>query len=189
MHPTTPPAAAAAASTVAAPVARVPPGELRIESLHYRDFDLSEGMLITHDFSWEDHGYALVAKFFPAGAPVLDRQFRTAFALTYERFSSTGEHVDTEPFRTAVRMYVQRLFGVRNDHYDYAMVNRFITIATMSFMKKVVCAPETISAADFAGFCALFRSDEKVHIVLLAAESRRQAALLWGLHAVMLAQQ
>lgn len=163
---------------------RLPPTELRIESLRYRDFDTSEPMLITHDFSWEEHGFDLVARFFPAAAPVLDKQFKIAFDLTYNVFSGTGEYVNTEPFRTAIKMYVLRLFGVRNDHYDYAMVNKFMTIATKTFVKKVVCAPETVTANDFANFSFLFSDDEKVHIILLASEARRQAALLWGLNAV-----
>jgi len=74
---------------------------------------------------------------------------------------------------------------VRNDHYDYRLVNKFMTIATKTFVKKVVCAPETVSRADFESFSGLFSVDEKVHIVLLAAEARRQAALLWGLAAVL----
>jgi hypothetical protein len=163
---------------------RLPPTELRIETLRYRDFDTSEPMLITHDFSWEEHGFDLVARFFPAAAPVLDKQFKIAFDLTYNVFSGTGEYVNTEPFRTAIKMYVLRLFGVRNDHYDYAMVNKFMTIATKTFVKKVVCAPETVTANDFANFSFLFSDDEKVHIILLASEARRQAALLWGLNAV-----
>ena len=35
---------------------------------------------------------------------------------------SQEEEVDTEPVRTAIWYYVQRLFGVRNDHYDYVKV-------------------------------------------------------------------
>ena len=137
-----------------------------------------------------DHGYALVARFYPAAAPALDATFRTAFSLTYNRLSAAaGERVDTEPFRTAVRMYVQRLFGVRNDHYDYRLVNRFMTIAAKTFVKKVVCAPETVSREDFERFSELFSVDEKVHVVLIAAEARHQAALLWGLAAVMRAME
>jgi sestrin 1/3 len=115
---------AAAAAAVAAAVASTPSDDLRIETLRYRDFDTSEGMLITHDFSWEEHGFPLVARFCPSAAPALDRQFRVAFNLTYNKFSATGESVDTGPFRTAVWYYIQRLYGVRNDHYDYAMVNK-----------------------------------------------------------------
>jgi hypothetical protein len=62
---------------------------------------------------------------------------------------------------------------------------RFMTIGTKAFAKKVACAPETISAADFETFTTLFGADEKVHIAMLASEARRQAALLYGLAAVM----
>ncbi len=97
-----------------------------IESLRYRDFDTREGMFVTHDFSWEEHGYTLVSRFFAPAAPVLDRHFKLTLALTYSKFSKTGENVNTEPFRTAIWYYIQRLYGIRNDHYDYAMVNKFM---------------------------------------------------------------
>ncbi len=60
-----------------------------------------------------------------------------------------------------------------------------MTIGTKTFAKKAACAPETLTAADFESFAGLFTPDEKVHIVLLAAEARKQAALLYGLSAVM----
>lgn len=105
------------------------------------------------------------------------------YALTYNKLS-TQDDVNTEPFRTAIWYYIQRLYGVRNDHYDYARVNRFMTIATKAFAKKVACYPETITGYDLDSFTTMFTPDEKVHIVMLATEARRQAALLYGLHAV-----
>jgi hypothetical protein len=58
----------------------------------------------------------------PAAAPVLDKQFHLTFSLTYRTFGGRDRDVNTEPFRSAVWFYVQRLYGVRNDHYDYALV-------------------------------------------------------------------
>lgn len=59
-----------------------------------------------------------------AAAPVLDDEFKVAFNLTYNTFGGdqgdTG--VDTEPFRTAIWYYIQRLYGICNDHYDYKQV-------------------------------------------------------------------
>lgn len=60
-----------------------------------------------------------------------------------------------------------------------------MTIGTKAFAKKVACAPETMTSADFESFTTLFTPDEKVHVVMLASEARRQAALLYGLAAVM----
>jgi len=118
---------------------------------------------------------------------VLDDEFKVAFNLTYNTFGGdqgdTG--VDTEPFRTAIWYYIQRLYGICNDHYDYKQVNAFMTIATKGFAKKTACYPEIITQLDFDTFTTTFTADEKVHIVMLAAEARRQAALLYGLRAIM----
>lgn len=73
---------------------------------------------------------------------------------------------------------------MRNDHYDYACVNRYLTIAVKTFVKKASCYPESLTAYDLASFTATFTADEKVHIVMLAAEARRQAAMLYGLAAI-----
>ena len=81
-------------------------------------------MFLTHDFSWEEHAFALLQRFFPAAAPLLDDLSRTAFNLTYRTFGETTHDINTAPFRNAVWFYTQRLFGVRNDHYDYSMVRQ-----------------------------------------------------------------
>jgi hypothetical protein len=80
---------------------------------------------------------------------------------------------------------VQRFYVVRNDHYNYREVNAFVPIATKGFCKKVACYPEIISESDFREFTSKFKPDEKVHVIMLAAEARRQACLLYGLRAVM----
>lgn len=53
-----------------------------------------------------------------------------------------------------------------------------------TFVKKCACYPELISASDFSSFSFLC-VDEKIHIVFLVAEARRQAVLLFALRAVM----
>jgi sestrin len=61
----------------------------------------------------------------------------------------------------------------------------FLTHALKTFVKKIVCAPETVTKADFELSGYNFKPDEKAHIVLLAIEARRQASLLYALHSVM----
>lgn len=173
---------------------------------------------------------------------MLDRQFHLTFNLTYRTFGGHDRDVNTEPFRSAIWYYTQRLYGVRNDHYDYSLVrvlvqlllllllafalelaffltrgctdrrfnacacssyddhsasvlprcspallqvNKLLPIPTKTFLKKVACFPEIITAADFHGFTTTFTADERVHIVMLVCEARRQAGLLYALRAVM----
>jgi hypothetical protein len=79
------------------------------------------------------------------------------------------------------------MYGMIAADFDYRQVNVFLSRPLKSFIKRVVCFPDTITLADFQeglGSFA-FRPSEKLHIILLASEGRRQACLLYGLHAVM----
>lgn len=153
--------------------------------LAYKDFQTTETQVLkTQDYSWEDHGYALVSRFFPAAAPMLDDQFALTYNLTYNTFSSK-EGIDTQPFRRAVWYYVHRVFGICNDDYDYREVNVFLPRAVKEYVKKAVCFPNLVTEEDFKTFSVVFRPDEKCHILLLALEARKQACLLYGLRAVM----
>lgn len=162
--------------------APVPPPD--IAGLTYRDFDVTQEHLVTHDFSWEVEAFGLLQRYFPAAAAALDRETSCAFCLTYRTFGRTDRDIDTEPFRNAIWYYCQRLFGVRDDVYDYSTVNKLLPIPIKTFVKQVACYPNLITALDFATFTQTFSVSEKTHIVLLIVEARRQAALLWALRAV-----
>ena len=78
-------------------------------------------------------------------------------------------------------------------------VNVFLDkIRTKKYVKKIACYPGTSSTAfeqiivnrdhhksDFRDLGYELTPDEKVHVALLAVESSKQSALLYGLHAVM----
>lgn len=49
----------------------------------------------------------------------------------------------------------------------------------------MACLPESVTPYDFTNFTTTFQPDEKVHIAMLASTARLQAALLYGLRAVM----
>ena len=56
-------------------------------------------------------------------APKLEEKFNLTQQLTYQ---TMGEHegVDTSAYRMAIWNYIQALFGIRHDDYDYAQVER-----------------------------------------------------------------
>lgn len=57
---------------------------------------------------------------------ILDSKFRLIKDLTY---MSIGKYtsVDTTMFRRAIQNYIQCLFGIRHDDYDYAQINELLT--------------------------------------------------------------
>jgi sestrin len=148
--------------------------------LQYEDFDVKSKdytIFRSSDFNWKDHGFALVSRFLGDVAPLLDEQFDLIYFLTYNTFSSKTD-IDTQPMRGAVWHYVQRVFGMCNDDYDYREVNTFVNRPIKMYVKKSACFPETVTARDFASFSSLLKDSEKCHISLLAIEARKQVHYL-----------
>ena len=91
--------------------------------------------------------------------------------------------MDTAPYRNAVWFYVGKLYGVVNDEYDYRNVNVFLAPKTKNFIKLTACRPGVVGYRDFLHSSGL-SLEEKAHVALLTIESRKQAALLFGLRAI-----
>ena len=74
------------------------------------------------DFNWDEEGYSMISQFNDDIAQLLDDKFRTIYNLTYR---TMGKHssIDTSLFRRASWNYIQCLWGIRHDDYDYAEVN------------------------------------------------------------------
>lgn len=136
-----------------------------------------------HDYSWEDEGYSLVSQLYAEMAEHMDGKFRLARSLTYQ---TMGQYlgVDTSPFRTALWNYVQSLFGIRHDDYDYSQINSLLRRPTKELVKTVCCSPHKCTEALRAGVMTEFLHSERVHVILLVSEARQQSELLYFLRAV-----
>eukprot|EP00741_Cyanophora_paradoxa_P016244 tig00000197_g15683.t1 len=135
------------------------------------------------ELCWAAHGYAMVNRFYPGVAPLLDREFKVTLESTDNSFACAPD-VDTRPFRSAVWYYVHLIMGHSNDDFDYHQVNVILNRALKRYVKKAVTLPENLSRHDFVNFGYEMPAKEKVHVILLAAQARREAALLHALHAV-----
>eukprot|EP01132_Coremiostelium_polycephalum_P005596 gene5596-6964_t len=149
--------------------------------LSHKDFDVSSReytIFSAQEYSWKEHGYELVSRFFPDAAPLLDEEFSFVYTMTYYKFNNSTD-IDTLPFRRAVWYYVQRVKGMCHDDYNYQEVNMFLSISLKNYVKKAVCFPDTITRQDFAKLGYHLKPDEKCHLALLAVCSHKQAALLY----------
>ena len=77
------------------------------------------------DFTWDEEGYSTIARFDEDTAECLDDKFRTIYNLTY---GTMGSHtsIDTSLFRRASWNYIQCVWGIRHDDYDYHEVNELL---------------------------------------------------------------
>eukprot|EP00750_Incisomonas_marina_P013668 INCI17517.7.p3 GENE.INCI17517.7~~INCI17517.7.p3 ORF type:complete len:162 (-),score=20.02 INCI17517.7:1190-1675(-) len=141
-------------------------------------------ILRVQDFSWHDHCCAFLQRYLPNAAEPLDDQFATIYELTYLTLGHSSD-VDTEPFRQAVWHYTQSLLGVRNDDYDYRIVNKVLAREMKSFIRKVVFFPYTVTADDVRACSSELLDAEKCHVVLLCTNARVQASLMYALRAII----
>lgn len=70
--------------------------------------------------------------------------------------------VDTSVFRRAVWYYIQTLFGIRHDDYDYIVINKLLERNLKAYMKMVTCYPERIAKRDYDSCMQDFKHSEKV---------------------------
>ena len=151
--------------------------DFNVKSADYRVFRLQ-------DFSWEEQGFSLINRFYPGVGELLDDLFTETFNLTDYMLFDSG-NVDTSPFRQAVWYYVLRLKGMCHDDYEYSQVNACLNVTLKKYIKKVACYPELVTRIEYANLGIELFDAEKAHINYLIMESRRQAELLYVLHAIM----
>lgn len=77
------------------------------------------------DYSWDDHAFSLVNRLYNDVGHLLDFKFRAAYNLTYFTMADKT-NVDTSRFRRGIWNYIQCIYGIRHDDYDYGEVNQVI---------------------------------------------------------------
>lgn len=136
------------------------------------------------DYSWDDHGYSLVNRLYNDVGFYLDEKFRAAYNLTYYTIAGRT-NVDTSKFRRAIWNYIQCIYGIRHDDYDYGEVNQLLDRSLKMFIKTACCFPERITKPDYDSVLVELQHSEKVHVNLMILEARNQAELLYALREIM----
>lgn len=153
------------------------------------DFDIRTkdySVLRTHEFSWGDQCFSTLNRYYPGIAELFDDEFNEIKNLTYE-FMGNDQNVDTFKFRWAIFTYVLRIKGIINDEYMYKEVNQYLQRPVKAYVKTIVCYPQLSTKFQWRNFIeSRIQDSERVHINLLAMAARKQAELLYGVHALSL---
>lgn len=136
------------------------------------------------DYSWDCHAFSLVSRLYNDVGFVLDDKFRAAYNLTYFTMADKT-NVDTSKFRRAIWNYIQCIYGIRHDDYDYGEVNQLLERSLKMFIKTACCFPERITKKDYDSILTELKLSEKVHVNLMILEARNQAELLYALREIM----
>ncbi|RXG70766.1 Sestrin-like protein [Armadillidium vulgare] len=162
------------------------PEEQKVQSFEFLKNQTAEvyDYPITIDCSWEEHGFSLLSELYHEVGEILDDKFKTAYNLTYYTCGNKT-HVDTYPFRRGVWNYLQCLYGIRHDYYDYRQVNKLLEANLKTFLKMVSCFPERLLPSEHSPpLMKGFLQSEKLHVVILVVEAKLQAELLYALRSI-----
>ncbi|XP_075587165.1 sestrin isoform X2 [Dermatophagoides farinae] len=136
------------------------------------------------DYQWDDQGYSLSNYLYPDVASFLDEKFKVGYNLTYYTLGPKT-NIDTSPFRRAVWNYIQSIYGIRHDDYNYREVNILLERQLKCYIKHLACFPQLTSRHDFRSVMKGFRASEKVHVIIMVAEARLQAEILYAMRTLM----
>ncbi|KAL0097081.1 PA26 p53-induced protein-domain-containing protein [Phycomyces blakesleeanus] len=141
------------------------------------------GEFMLGEYCWEDHGCDLVNHFLPGIGDDLDDEFNEALSITdWSIFHPVADGaVDTSPLRHAIWFYVQKLYGVTKEDYNYPDIALYLNTRTKEYIRKVCYEPHLIQRMDWNSIGISFRPEEKCHMNLLIASAKKQALLCYGL--------
>jgi len=118
------------------------------------------------DYSWDEHGFTVLSRFYSDISLLLDDKFRLAANMTYNCMGEK-QGVDTSTFRRAVWNYIQCIYGIRHDDYDYGEINQLLERSLKAFIKTACCFPAKLSSNSINKVMTDFEFPEKVHVIIM----------------------
>lgn len=135
------------------------------------------------EFRLTDQAYFVLEKMAPEVSESIWNRIRLATVMTYD-YVGQDSGVETGPLRRAIWNYVQRVYGLQYDDYDYTDINKFLKINTKKYIKKIACFPETVTRQDWENIELDLTYDEMIHLNILICEARFETELLYMLYAI-----
>lgn len=125
----------------------------------------------------------MISRFYDEIAQLLDDKFTLAYNMTYRTMGRLTA-IDTSMFRRATWNYIQCLYGIRWDDYDYSRVNVLLHRSLKKYIKTAACYPNRCTPEEYTSIMQDFLPSEKIHVCLLVAEAKFQSELLYALRAI-----
>ena len=137
----------------------------------YKDFDQRTFDYESYlDFNWNDQAIHILKEIVPKMINVLHDETEFAFEMTSNTLGDAFKHIDTKQIRLAIWCYIEKIYGLERETYDYHIVNKLLDKDSKTFIKYSVCFPEQLDKSILTQLA--FTKDEIIHIILLANASR-----------------
>ena len=165
------------------------PNELQLTNINSNKF--REGNCLTYvnfqeqkykfvfsvEFSFETIATCVLSEYCPEEIKNLRKEYDYLYEMTSHHLGKHKVEYSLEYYRWAIVTYVEKLFGLWDEAFDYSKTNRLMSKAIKTNIKNATCFPESVD------FSMLSNDDfswqDLLHIVLLATVSKQRAQLTY----------
>lgn len=141
-----------------------------------------EGEIRIQDYSWDEHGYSVLSTFYQDLAVILDDKFRNV-----KYFTNKSENSNSK-LSTAVWYYVQCIFGVHYDDYNYQEMDQVLDQnskdAIQLWCNQAIGGSPAQPAQQQSVFSVLANND-KLEVAIILMEARFLSEMLFATQSVM----
>jgi len=138
------------------------------------------GDIRIQDYCWDEHGYSVLSTFYHDLAVILDEKFRKAKYFINETDDKTSK------LTTAIWYYVQSIFGVHHDDYNYKQIDQILDQSSKEFLLAV--CNQTTSASPTThqqNVFSILPNIDKLQMSIVLMEARFLSEMLFATQCVM----
>ena len=121
------------------------------------------------DFNWEDHGYHILKDILPEITECVYMESKFCFEMTFGNMGYYQKE-NTVDLRFAMCAYIEKIFGLNREYYNYQLVNKLIDKDDKTFLKYVACYPENLTDTLLVNMT--YYTEDIIHIILLVLNSK-----------------
>ncbi|EAR89181.2 PA26 p53-induced protein (sestrin) protein (macronuclear) [Tetrahymena thermophila SB210] len=134
------------------------------------------------DFNYNTHGFQITNQYALDLAQNSKDILDIIKNMTNKNFNSS-QNLSTTPFRKAIKLYIQNIFGYTHFDADYKTeMNALLPIPLKTVLKLTVKRPFEIKYSHIQNINLKLMSSEVAHIILLATHARFEIELLYFLY-------
>ena len=144
----------------------------------YCDFNPHSQKYLSYlDFNWNDQGIYIVRELSKEIIECINKEIDFALNITSNSFGETS--LNTTSLRKAIAFYIEKIFGIEHEDYNYANVNILLKIDLKKFIKRIATQAFIMQKKDFEYMNSLFKNEEILHVILLVLSIKERCQLTY----------
>lgn len=149
-------------------------------SLSYVDFNRhNEQYLSYFDFNWEDQGIYVLSNLCPHSIDSINKEIEFILNITTNSLGEGNKEFSTSPLRNAIAFYIEKVFGIEREDYNYANVNNLLSIEFKTIIKKLSSQSFQMQKSYINHLNSFFKNEEIVHVILLVLGIKERTQLIY----------